>query len=347
MPSWKRAIGRLGLELGYFTGIARLLAPRMGGIGVVLKFTHVRPFEPGRLDPQHAITPRFLDRLLKALDRWQFDIVSLDEMTQRLSQPPGTRRRFVCLTFDGGFRDFVTHAWPLLKKQNAPFALFVPSNAPDGNADLWWLALERIIRENSRVSLMFEESERHFNVGDLRAKRELFRMLFGWLRSVPQKVRAEAMNELCARYSIDVKAVCNAQCLSWSELSEMSASPLATIGSATVSYPVLAHSLNDAAEREMSIGRTVIEASLGRPARHFAYPFGDARSYGRRHAMMAGQLGFATACTSEPGVIMPGRTDVLNLPRIAWDGRRNSLRLMRVILTGVATIRFRRRRLAD
>lgn len=345
MTSWKRGIARLGLELGYFSGIARLLTPKTGGIGVILKFVHVRPLEAGRLDPAQAITPQFLDRLMVGLREWNLDIVSLDEMAQRLSgslQPGG--RRFVCLTFDGGYRDFLDHAWPILARHDAPFALFSASNAPDGLAAMWWLTLERIIGENSRIGLMMDGQERRYSAADLQAKRDLYAMLYDWLRSLSQEARSAAMSDLCGRYRVDAAALCREQCLSWQELDELAISPLATLGSATASYPMLSRSPNDTAEREMRNGRTAMEASLGRAVTHFAYPFGDRTSFDRRHARMASQLGFATASTSEPGVLMPGRTDMMHLPRIAWDGRRTSLRPMRVILTGATTIRFRRNR---
>lgn len=335
VASWKRGFARLGLELGYFTGIARLLTRNTGGIGIILKFSHVRPFEPGHLDPGQSITPRFLDQLLGALREWNFDIISLDEVLLRLAGSPNPRRRFVCLTFDGGYRDFLDHAWPQLARHHAPFALFVPSNAPDGLAELWWLALERIIRENSRIGLLMDGQEKRFHAAKLPEKRDLYGLLHGWLRSQTQDVRSSAVADLCRRYRVDARAFCREQCLSWQELNDLSASPLATIGTATASYPVLSRCLNDTAENEMRNGRIAMEASLGQRARHFAYPFGDHRSFGRRHAMMASQLGFATAATSEPGVIMPGATDLMRLPRIAWDGRRQSLRPMRVILSGI------------
>lgn len=201
MASWKRGVARLGLELGYFTGIARLLTPKAGGIGVILKFTHVRPLEAVRMDPRQTVTPQFLDRLLGGLREWNFDIVSLDEVTQRLAGPPPPRgRRFVCLTFDGGYRDFLDHAWPLLARHDAPFALFVASNAPDGLADMWWLALEQVIRDNSRIGLMKDGQERRYSAPDLRAKQDLYAMLYEWLRSLPQEARTAAMTDLCGRY---------------------------------------------------------------------------------------------------------------------------------------------------
>jgi peptidoglycan/xylan/chitin deacetylase (PgdA/CDA1 family) len=86
----------------------------------------------------------------------------------------------------------------------------------------------------------------------------------------------------------------------------------------------------------MTMGRAVAEAAFRRDVRHFAYPFGDRASWRAQHAAMAAEAGLASAVSTIPGVVeAEGRTNLHALPRITWDGRRRSLRAMRVILSGV------------
>jgi hypothetical protein len=62
---------------------------------------------------------------------------------------------------------------------------------------------------------------------------------------------------------------------------------------------------------------------------------------------MAEEAGFASAASTMPGVVeSEGRTNLHALPRIAWDGRRRSLRAMRVILSGVTFAPVKRARTA-
>ena len=345
VSTWKRALARLGLELGYFTGIARIVARRTGGLGVILRFERVRPrvavgFQPLRA---HEITPEFLDRTLKALTRWKFDIISIGEVVERLRAPAVKGRRFVCLTFDGGYRDFLTHAYPVLARHKAPFAIYVPASFPDGLGELWWLALEQVIAQHERIGLVIDGVEQRFDCRKTREKREVYDVLHDWLRSLPQAERSLAIRDLCGRYRVDLKAVSQEAVMTWPELSELSSDPLATIGSATLNYPVLSRTMNDTAERELKMGRAVVEAAVGRKAPHLAYPFGDNRAFGRRHVLIATQLDFASAVTAEPGVITTTeQTEIMSLPRITWDGRRRSLRTMRVILSGVTVARRKR-----
>jgi peptidoglycan/xylan/chitin deacetylase (PgdA/CDA1 family) len=350
MATWKRALARLGLELGYFTGIARILARRTGGLGVILRFERVRPRVPRGFQPlrAHEITPEFLDRTLAALKRWKFDVVSIGEVVERLRAPAAHQRRFVCLTFDGAYRDFLTNAYPVLARHKVPFTIYVPASFPDGLGELWWLALEQVIARHERIGLVIDGLERRFDCRKAREKREVYTVLYDWLRSLPQAERSPAIRDLCGRYRVDLKVVSQDAVMTWPELGELASDPLATIGSATLSYPVLSRTMNDTAERELKMGRAVVESAIGRKSPHLAYPFGDNRAFGRRHVLIATQLDFTSAVTAEPGVITAnGQTGVMSMPRITWDGRRRSLRAMRVILTGITVARRQRQMSGD
>jgi hypothetical protein len=85
----------------------------------------------------------------------------------------------------------------------------------------------------------------------------------------------------------------------------------------------------------MAMGKAVAEAAFRRDIRHFAYPFGDRDTWRRQHVAMAQETGYASAVTALPGIVETrGRSDLYALPRVAWNGRQRSLRMMRVILTG-------------
>jgi peptidoglycan/xylan/chitin deacetylase (PgdA/CDA1 family) len=145
-----------------------------------------------------------------------------------------------------------------------------------------------------------------------------------------------AINDLCRRYSVDLAALSRSAAIDWDDLTKLAADPNVTFGSATVNYPVLANLRDADAEREMVMGKAVAEAAFHRSIRHFAYPFGDRASWRRQHVLMAETVGFDSAVSTIPGIVeAQGRTNIYALPRVAWDGRERSLRLMRVILSGI------------
>jgi len=336
LPSDIGFLTRARFELAYFSGYARIVQRNTGGAGVILRFERVRPRRRGRFQPlkSREITPDFLDRTIRALKRWKFDIVSLDEVCRR-AVTLATPRRFVCLTFDGAYKDLMTSAYPVLSRHSVPFAVYVPTAFPDGVGEAWWLALEAIIARENRVSLVIDRKELHFGIANVSEKYQLYTFLESWMRTLPPPDLSAAINDLCKRYSVDLVALSRQASMDWSDLATLAADPLVTIGSATVNYPILSNLRDSAALREMTMGMAVARAAFHRDVRHFAYPFGDAGSWRRRHAAMVEEAGFVSAVSALPGVVEEaGRSNLFALPRISWDGRLRSLRAMRVMLSG-------------
>jgi peptidoglycan/xylan/chitin deacetylase (PgdA/CDA1 family) len=328
---------RLRLELAYFSGLALAMQRRTGGAGVVLRFQRVHPRRAARFQPLRSqeITPKFLDRMIGKLKRWNYDIVSIDEVCRR-SVTLASPRRFVCL---------MTSAYPVLSKHRVPFTVYLPTAFPDGLGEAWWLALEAVIAREDRISLMMDRREQRFNVAGTSEKNQLYDLLWHWMRALPPSELSFAINDLCKRYSVDLAALSREASLDWEDLAKLAADPLVTMASATVNYPVLSN-LNDAgALREMTMGSAVAQTAFRRDVNHFAYPFGDRGSWSRHHAVMAAEAGFTSAASAMPGVVeTEGRTNLHALPRIAWDGRRRSLRILRVLLSGIMFRRAKRAR---
>lgn len=348
LPSDNHLLTRLNLELAYFTGRA-WQSREIGGAGVILRFERVIPRRGGLFQPHKAseITPKFLERMVRALKRWKYDFVTMDEVCRRaviLAQ----RRRFVCLTFDGGYKDVARAAYPILRHHGVPFTVYVPTAFPDGLGEAWWLALEKIVAKESRVSLIIDRNERHVPVRTLAEKNDAFTFLSSWLRQLPPSDLSVAIHDLCKRYSVDLAALTREAMIDWDDLTRMAADPLVTIGSATVNYGALSSLKNPAALREMTMGKAVAEAAFHRDVRHFAYPYGDRDSFGRAHVVMARELGFSSAVSTIPGIVdTAGRTNLYALPRIAWDGRITSLRAMRVLLSGATFAPVRPTRMSE
>ncbi|MGB7078760.1 MAG: polysaccharide deacetylase family protein [Xanthobacteraceae bacterium] len=349
MAGLKRTIIRGGLESLYFTGAHVALRPFLGGVGAILTLHHVRPPRPDRFQPNRLleVTPRFLTRVVRMLRRSGFDFVSLDELHRRMTERDFSRR-FVCLTFDDGYRDTLQWAYPILKDARVPFAVYVPTSFPDRLGELWWLVLEAVIARNDRIGLVIDGRDCKFDCGTVAEKRTLYDELYWWLRgrSTEAELR-EVIRNLAAFYHVDIAAFCNELCMNWPELAELAADPLVTIGAHTVNHPMLAKLTRDSVRSEVDLGRSVIEAALALRPQHLSYPFGDRGSAGAREFEIAAELGFKTAVTTRPGVLFPGHSRrMLALPRISLNGDYQRIRYVRVLLSGAATAMwngFRRR----
>ncbi|HEX2140620.1 MAG TPA: polysaccharide deacetylase family protein [Woeseiaceae bacterium] len=336
----KRAVIRSGLEALYFTGAHLALEGLLGGIGAILTLHHVRPsraatFQPNRL---LEVSPEFLAAVIEELRRANFSFVSLDEMHRRLIARDSSSR-FVCLTFDDGYRDNLFWAYPLLKKYEVPFAIYVPTSFPEGRGDLWWLILEDVIAATSDLELEIGGEIRRFACGGPAEKQAAFDAVYWWLRSLANEGELRAIvQKLAQGRGIDPAARCAQLCMSWQEIATLAADPLVTIGAHTVNHLMLRKASDAVVRREMAESAATIQARLGiRPA-HLSYPVGDPTSAGPREFAFARELGFKTAVTTRPGVLFPEHRDHLTaLPRISLNGEFQRLRYVRVLTSGAAT----------
>jgi len=340
LPGLKKLFLRGGLEALYFSGAHRMLRPLLGGVGAILTLHHVRPPRPDAFQPNRLleVTPQFLEDVIRELRRSNTDIVTLDEMHRRLKEQD-FRRRFVCLTFDDGYRDNAQYALPILRKYEAPFAIYVPTSFPDRAGELWWLTLEAAIARVSRLALVMDGEDRRYDCHSTEAKYELFDHIYWWLRSLDSEDELrEAVRDIGARYGVDSQAICNDLCMTWAEIAEIARDALATIGAHTVNHVMLKKTTDEAVRSEMQLSASTIEAALGERPAHFSYPVGDRTSAGPREFRIAAAVGFKTAVTTRPGVLFPEHAGHLTaLPRISLNGEYQQPRYAKVLLSGAAT----------
>jgi len=346
----KKVVLRTGMEALYFSGAHRWLGPLLGGVGAIVTLHHVRPpradaFQPNRL---LEVSPEFLEDVIRGLRRANVDLIALDEMHRRLREQD-FRRRSICFTFDDGYRDNLRYALPILKKYDVPFAIYIPTSFPDRAGELWWLSLEAVIARHSRIALVMDGQDRRYDCDSTEAKFELYEHIYWWLRSLESEDDLRrAVRDLASRYGVDNAAFCNELCMTWGEIGEIAADPLATIGAHTVNH-VMLKKANDADMRnEMQQSAAVIEAALGKKPAHFSYPVGDRTSAGPREFRIAAELGFKTAVTTRPGVLFPEHAAHLTaLPRISLNGEYQQRRYAKVLLSGAATALWNRFRRVD
>ncbi len=83
-----------------------------------------------------AVAPEDFRRHIELLVSFDAEVVSLADAVSLLSE--GRRGRFVCLTFDDGYRDFEEAALPVLREAGFPATVFVTTGFASGTARMSW-----------------------------------------------------------------------------------------------------------------------------------------------------------------------------------------------------------------
>ena len=325
------------MEALHLSRAPALMGPFVAGVGAIAMLHRVRPDCGRGFKPNQSleITPEFLEQVVGRLKRLKIDLVSLDEMQRRLARRE-FGRRFVCLTFDDGYRDNKRWAYPILKSLEIPFAIYVATSFPNRLGALYWVALESIIARNDTIALETNGTQTSLRAGTLGEKEAAHRTISRWLRSRSSEAEACAIvHDLASRYGVDLPAICDELCLTWPEILELAADPLVTIGAHTVNHVLLPRNSEQSVRYEFVGARVALEAALGRDVRHLAYPYGAA---GPREFELAAEAGYATAVTTRPSVVFgKDREALMSLPRIAIDGAFQRERYVDVLASGAGT----------
>ena len=152
-------------------------------------------FQPNR---HLEVTPDFLRAMLTHLSSRDIDIVTMDEVHQRLIER-NFARRFACFTLDDGYRDNRDYALPVMREFDAPFTVYVASDFAEGSGRLWWIALEMVIAKAAAIEV---DHGRHGHAArhlDRMAKQAAFDRLHDWLRSLPASTICGARSARSAR----------------------------------------------------------------------------------------------------------------------------------------------------
>src|SRR5438067_13767522 len=186
MKQFRSTVIRAGLGALYFSGAHYLLRPIFSGVGAIFMLHHVRPCRDGKFQPNRhlEVTPEFLRAMLAHLRSRGIDIVTMNEVHQRLIER-NFSRHFACFTFDDGYRDNRDFALPVMREFDAPFTVYVASDFAEGNGRLWWIALEMAIANGSSVEAPIGGMVTHFDTSTITAKQATFDRLHDWLRALP------------------------------------------------------------------------------------------------------------------------------------------------------------------
>jgi len=249
------------------------------------------------------------------------DIVSLEDALEVLNGARRAARDVAVITFDDGYRDVYTHAFPVLRALRAPGVVYVPSSFVGTGQrlghDRLYAALERMAdRGLSAIAV---------GVGGT-GERWLADALDG---GVQPEV---ALERLISRYPTPgLLALASALedrlglthhdgpqgelPMTWEMLRELDAHGVIT-GAHTAEHTVLTHQPLADARREIAQCKAVLEKGVKKPVRHFAYCNGYYNA-GVAQALQA--EGFVSAVTTEDMPNVPGGDPFALKRKVLWE----------------------------
>jgi peptidoglycan/xylan/chitin deacetylase (PgdA/CDA1 family) len=267
------------------------------------------------------------------------NVIGMSEAAERLASSAPLGPRTVVVTFDDGYRNNYDYAWPICRELGIPFTLYVVTGFVERQAPLWMDRVEFGLRNTARTELEVEiggQTYRHplrTHAERDRADADLRRALKPLTGPPLADKLAELEALLCAGpkgAELDALSPCTPDMLR-----EMAGSGLVEIGAHMVSHESVARMRPADAAADLRRAKGTIEAWVGRPCRHFAYPFGRSTDFSSATEALVRGAGYASAVTTVEGVNRPP-SNVFALRRVGVYGHYMQPEFLAAI-TGVHT----------
>ena len=217
----------------------------------------------------------------------------LDE-SQRGS-PVGGR---VAVTFDDGFENNYSVAFPILQRHGVPATFFLTTGFIGTSRVFWVDKLEYLVNEAPVDDIALTTLGRRFSLASLDSRvialREIKRVLKGCPSLVDETVaELEAVSGVTPKYDYPDYRMMN-----WDQVVEMQRSGLCDFGGHTVDHAILSHLPRAEKEFQVHQSKITMEEELGRPVALFAYPEGQQDHFNDEVIDVVRQAGFAAAASA-------------------------------------------------
>src|ERR1041385_4980013 len=258
----------------------------------------------------HGIAPQSAQALAEQLHYLirHFKVVSLETMLDRLTNGSIPPAHEIVLTFDDGLRNNLTVVYPILRQLQVSATMFVCPGLVESGAWLW----NHEMRCRMQTLAAPDLAELRMK---LLAPGTSVDAIVEWMKTLrlqQRLVAEETIRQATAGFQPTAIQHGAFDIMDWDDLRSLDCN-LITVGSHTLSHPILTTLSAEEIESEILESRRCLEQRLEREVNFFCYPNG---AYDKRAYQLV-QKTYRAAVTTESGVIAGGQgLDVHRLPRI-------------------------------
>lgn len=240
-------------------------------------------------------------RLHMAVLSRHFEVLPLAEVLARQARGDDLDRA-VAITFDDGYRDNLTCAFPVLQHFGLPATIFLATGAIGTDEILWHDQVFDLFSRTSQSEVEWDGEL--LPLGARGRAASMQRVLEDLKRLSPQR-RKQVLLELSSQLRAPLKCSDPKLMLNWNEVRTLRREGI-TFGVHTVTHTVLTALDSVEARAEILHSKRRVEEELEEPATLFAYPNGTRQDFSDESIEVLREAGFAAAVTTIFGTNGPG-----------------------------------------
>jgi peptidoglycan/xylan/chitin deacetylase (PgdA/CDA1 family) len=201
-----------------------------------------------------------------------FDIVSQEEIFHMYRTGFTPKRKTIAITFDDGYENNYSQAFPLLKKYNIPATMYIISKCiEDENIVTWYDAID-LIKHRLDIAKLREKSLKNTTVNSIDD-------LKSYIKRIDIKTRQDLFADIANQVNIDevVKTTGREhwKLMNSHQVKELSNSGLIEIGAHSHNHPNLGEVSPEHAEMEVKTSKQLLEEVIGKEVKSIAFPDGS------------------------------------------------------------------------
>lgn len=118
--------------------IHNFLHPKLGEVWMLHRVVEQRSTDPEQRWLE--VTPDWLEQKILEYKSKGYSFLSLDRLPSNFNSQFSifNSHRWVCITLDDGYADYISLALPLFRKLEVPFAVYLTTGFIDNQIPMWW-----------------------------------------------------------------------------------------------------------------------------------------------------------------------------------------------------------------
>jgi poly-beta-1,6-N-acetyl-D-glucosamine N-deacetylase len=265
--------------------MGRLMAKALISTGVVKRASH--KLQQGEYILSlcfHAPSKDFFEACISWLSKNGFHFISVHDLELIINNEKPFPKGSVIITLDDGWQSNLDNIVPVADKYKVPVEIFVSTEVVEKGNGYWW----SYIQEARKIGLSKEPVE--------------------FFKTIDNEDRVKILEETKAKIQLKREA------LSIEQVKEISTSRYVSIGSHSVSHPILPRCSNEQSKYEILHSKEILEEWTNKEIKHFAFPNGD---YSNREISFLKRFGYTLAfCTKQQFITKEKLVTRYGLPRL-------------------------------
>ncbi len=289
----------------YYSGIIKCLKWFNNSASIILAYHRILP--QGSTDitfiqPGMYVTVEAFEKHMHYISQ-HYQVISLENLT---CSP--TPKNTCIVTFDDGWADNFTYAFPILRRYGIPATVFISTNMIETNNWPWTDRISYYIHTSNIyhfVNIMenaFQKQSRDiFKVINLtRDKKNIVEDILNYMKKLDHRTLITLMTFIDHSMSQQLEVLnMKRPWLTWNEIIEMSHNNI-SFGAHTHNHIILTKVSLDNAREEMLLSKEILSQKIRKPVHSFSYPNG---SYNEKITASVQECGFDIGVTTMRGSI--------------------------------------------